>query len=258
MSDISAEEVARVDFIHAELDKSAKWYLSQHVTHDGALFVVPPYNSIMDRVEHEFTAAEVRDWPRVKAELVEHLKKYPHLCVSWSHAEATLFVPRKLATGDKDCAPAVARGLCLYATSRAYLKATGQAERREADMCRACDVSPSMLRASLCEECHVAEKERAERRVANGEAPYEGDRLLLTKPKTRAELVKSGAIPDPYFNNREKVIAYNQHREDDASGRRAHLIAQLAAELSRPAPVRYPHEGRSERVYQPRVLGGKP
>jgi hypothetical protein len=120
-----------------------------------------------------------------------------------------------------------------------------QAERREAGNSCHCGYYSDVCR---CEKDVSPELSAAVDRLAA---------LADRQSKTRAELVKSGAIPDPYFNNREKVIAYNQHREDDASGRRAHLIAQLAREMDRPAPVRFPSEARSERVYQPRVLGGK-
>jgi hypothetical protein len=99
-----------------------------------------------------------------------------------------------------------------------YLEATGQAERREAQ--------------AACSRC------------------------LLGKPCT---------CDSPDVSNRvnldEATIAKLQRAEDEMSGRRARLIAALVSEKrddSRPLVEQRVHEGRNCRVYQPRVLGGKP
>lgn len=53
---------------------------------------------------------------------------------------------------------------------------------------------------------------------------------------------------DPYtgrFLDKEIVAYALQKADDEIEGRRARLVAALAKELDRPAPVRFPHPGRN-------------
>lgn len=182
-------------------------------------------------------------------------------------------------------------GLTDYCNERVakfgrYLEATGQAERREAQPARRFAVVGMRVRCirggyagEVGTVTHVRVMKNNCRVEFDGsegcgvtcslelgeylECLLEEQARSLTKlpvtmvrPPIRANSERTG----PYGGNdttHEAMLYERQKADDEMSGRRAHLLSQLASEQSRPVAVKHPGEGRLDRVYQPRVLGGK-
>lgn len=105
------EELNRVRFIHAELDKATKFIHPDSVDLHGSWWrVVEPSGK-----QHDYTAAEVRAWPETKAKLLARIAEASIGDGSaWLCDMATLFTTRLLGSGDRACKDSVARGLCMY------------------------------------------------------------------------------------------------------------------------------------------------
>lgn len=276
MEKIDAEEIARVDAIHAELDRAvARGSLGLRiVVSDGCL---------------EYTADEIRAWPEVKAKLLGELAfDASAVTTVWlagfgdSHRG---YPGRALACDTKQAHRNVDRGFCVYRENAAFKAAASPAERKEParrfaeegmrvrcikgeyagligtvtlvrvmkNNCRVefdgwtgCGVTCS-LELGECLEDPLDVQERG-----LGQLP------VTPSPGTKVdpyELRRGATHPllgrhDPYtgrFLDKELVAYALQKADDEAEGRRARLVAALAQELRRPAPVRFPVEARSER-----------
>jgi hypothetical protein len=185
-----------------------------------------------------FDATEVEAWPTLKAEMVAVVRAY---AIS---RKPLAFVTSK---GDVDYFP--------NATGRvALLQQTWNDDYKSAErglyMTR--ELLPESATESLACPNGCGKDPFGKCRACGGVPPVEAQPAAKVDPPaklnpelTRAQRVLHRHEPDPYLNNREQVITYEQHKADNASGRRARLIAALAQELRRPAPVRFPVPGRN-------------
>jgi hypothetical protein len=288
MSTIAKEEVARVDYIHRHLDE-----LSRHDTGQPWSIITP------DRVRHEYTAAEVRAWPEVKAKLLaELLAGFAAVAVSegWQ-GDMYRFSPPDAPNCGKAQA-SVNRGLCMYRDSAAFkasqpqpipeemrqvawVPKVGELVRVKCDdgahcrgfVGRVTNAFNERLSA-VCGDKHVVEvlgishflddlepadalADRldsiigAQREVSESELPpsFRTDPYKAHRTKLLERLIADGHSAD----EPELMVASAMATEDTTVDRwspkkptnRDRLIAALAAELDRPAPVRFPHPGRN-------------
>jgi hypothetical protein len=115
--------------------------------------------------------------------------------------------------------------------------------------CGACEAPcDSLGPTGLCNQCHITEVLRAERRKRNGEKPYEHDSLLLTgKPAAKVDQYweeRTGPYGGHDLGHEEHVAALTAALPENEAARKRN-IAALAKDLDRPAPVRFPHPGRN-------------
>ncbi len=174
MTKPTKDEIARVQFIHAELDNAAKWYLKQHPSYDSELHIVLPYGSLDERVEHTYTAEEVRRWPEMKAELVATASdRYGSVAWSPEFGVTNLLSPMRNSPNGK----AIARGLCLY---REMLDAGPAREEQPEPAAKAPDPYrlPHDKNPNRYDEKRIAQVMIARDGAHNGKEPSARDRLI--------------------------------------------------------------------------------
>jgi len=211
-------EIARTDAIHSELDRAVErnsWRgLRLHLTVSNTHLV--------------FTPAEVRTWLSVKRALLEQLSSRESAVYAEPYCGDEGKMSASVCAYDDDCgAPNernLARGLVMYRQSAAFIEATRDPETMA--MCSRCGTRYAEPCDALCGACQQA----------NG-------------GPTRADAERTGPINGGSDLSHELMIFERQKAEDEASGRRARLVAALSAELSRPVEPRFPPEGRSDRVF---------
>jgi hypothetical protein len=212
---------------------------------------------------------EVLAWPERKAAMVAHVNtpQLRHLNVAWTEPGSTLFVSDKLTGGDRDCAPAVARGLCIYSDMLTGLEPAGPAHLTP-KTCELCDAPASarwalasftVPEADLCDACAnvgsdvtalVTALQRRRRDSTSATPPGDDQTGELTTGGwigAAYDSDSSARAPtpiDPYANRHAGTYLETdkeQRANTDLMSRnetaRARNIAALRLELDRPASI---------------------
>jgi hypothetical protein len=180
-----------------------------------------------------FTADEVRAWPTVKRALTAELVngalslEFAIWCDWWSPPGANLYQQRQEHRNAE-------RGLCMY---RKQLGAV---------QCAACGHPHATFACgngdSICRHCQES------RPWSNVRRDIEARKQVFAR-QVRNDDERTGPVNGGSDLSHELAIFERQKAEDEASGRRARLVAALSAEMSRPVEPRFPPEGRSDRVF---------
>jgi hypothetical protein len=219
-------ELDRVRHFHAELDNAAS--IAPRSEQSG--YGVWKYRIVWGEQSFDYTAAEVRAWPEMKAKLVAHFSEmrghnramWHGGASGWTMGNADECPPKSPLRGLEN----YARGLCLY---REMLDDEYQLKARPEPPTG--HPTPGSTGLRLNEEQREALKV---------------DKYAEHRSSLAARIVAEGWGGGT--ENLEQVTA--RYTENSQPGARDRLVAALAAELRKPFEPRFPPESRSCRVYR--------
>lgn len=278
---VSSEEIARVDYIHGELDRGARRdSIPDSGIPDSGVFLIREPDYLGPVATHAYSADEMRAWPRMKAAMVALLtsrKDFDYVRVS--HDRAVPMVGsgiNYMGTSKLECPDIFARGLYM----------TREMLEPKRDKCEHCDGAhqgadcpvtyPGSLNLSTATgpalDAYAADYgiERTQEPSRHYSAEFAkmfadcervisrsilGQSMTIEKP---GEAMKK-LLPSGYTGNDLSADRTFRERSDygdtlnDPSRpmvptNRERLVAALAAEMRRPVVARFPPEGRSERA----------
>lgn len=230
---VSPEEIARVEYIHGELDTFAENVALQR---PGGLHLQLAIN--WEGQTLLYSEQEGREWPSAKAKMIADLRMYTQQTVlaaamlSGLGSTASLMNTNDLEHwGDSD---SIARGFVMY---REQLEAKHPATYDPELNWKTVRLPTSTGYDKVISDCERAISKSIIGQQDNRD-PYTGNDLAVDQ-----ELRMS----TDYIDTTRKA---------NEPTRRERLIAALAAELRKPVTARYPNEARSERALW-RTNGGR-